>query len=70
MGYQGQQKYILVVMTNKDVYYVNKDDAEHITKSINDGIVELVRVTDAKSKALIVIQLKNVSSLVEGAQNV
>ena len=68
MGYQGQ-KHILVVMTNKDVYYVNKEDAEHITEAINGGIVELVRVTDAKSKALIVIQLKNVSSLVEGAQN-
>lgn len=69
MGYQGQ-KHILVVMTNKDVYFVSKDDAEHITNAINAGNVELVRVTDAKSKALIVIQLKNVSSLVEGAQNV
>lgn len=61
MGQLGQ---VLVVMTNGDVYYISKSDAEELTKEHN---YPQFKAYDTKSRKNITIFLAHISSIVEEA---
>lgn len=62
MGQQGRA-YILVVMTNGDVYYISKADAEKLRRAMWSGGV-LFEVLDQKSRAHLSLHVPNISSVV------
>lgn len=62
MGYE--QRYALVSMTNKDVYYLTKDAAKELMALIGDPAIAFYETTDAKSGSKIMISIANVSSIV------
>lgn len=55
----------LVVMTNGDVYYIGQTDAERLQDAIQKGIYKIAHVTDVKSGAKLVLQLRHISAMVE-----
>ncbi len=63
MGQQGQQ-YILVIMTNSDVYYVDKDDFATLRDAMWRQTL-VVGVTDNKSGARLILQIAHISSIVD-----
>lgn len=63
MGYNNSDS-VLVVMTNKDVYYVTRMDAVNIEHNIDNG-KKMYRATDIKSGSKLWLQLANISSIVE-----
>lgn len=64
MGYQNQ-RFALVSMTNKDVYYLTRDNAEQLMSLMqDDNGFAFFETSDAKSGAKIVLSIKNVSSVV------
>ena len=69
MGNQ-KQGFCLVIMTNKDVYYVSGDAADYLAECIQHGQPQLFQTTDVKSGAKLRLQISQVSSLVEDTRNV
>lgn len=69
MGQQNQGKNILVIMRNKDVYYVGEQDAKTI-ESYMEAANEKYTFQDVKSGARITIRISEVSSIVRGADRV
>ena len=64
MGIQKQGN-VLVVMTNKDVYYVTPFTAEHLMGLIKEGNLPVFFVvTDTKSLSRVAIATANISSIV------
>jgi hypothetical protein len=61
----GQQKKVLVVMTNGDVYYLDSVDVGVIQAAMITKSSPIVRVVDMKSRSKITLHIRNVSSLVE-----
>jgi len=67
----GQQKqgYYLVIMTNKDTYYISRDDASDLARFMAEG-EPVFQAADIKSGARLTLQVSQVSSLVEDTRNV
>jgi hypothetical protein len=67
----GEQKgYALVSMTNKDVYYIDKEAADLIKTGFEEhGKEAFVQFVDTKSGAEVTISLSNVSSIVVKGAN-
>lgn len=60
-----QERYALVSMTNKDVYYVTRQTAKELMALIGEASTPaFFETVDAKSGATIAIALANVSSVV------
>lgn len=59
------QSRTLVVMTNGDVYYVSKYDADNLRQAIEGKIYKTFAVSDVKSGGKLVLQLHHISALVE-----
>jgi hypothetical protein len=69
MGIQNQGSRILVVMTNKDVHFINLVEARELARKIKDKEA-LHLVTDTQSGSDVYIQVPNVSTIVvEGDRN-
>lgn len=58
---------VLVAMTNGDVYYISGEDLDAVRSAMEGESYKTVGVTDARSGARLVLQLKNISALVEEA---
>lgn len=63
----GQQSRVLVIMTNSDVYYVSESDSQKLAGALISPNVETFTTRDVKSGAVIVLHLRNISSLVKEA---
>jgi hypothetical protein len=69
MGYQNQGSRNLVVMTNKDVHFITKNEVAILAAKIADK-EPLHSFIDVQSLAEVFIQVPNVSTIVvEGSQN-
>lgn len=70
MGYKNQ--FALVVMTNKDVYYVTRDDAQHmlgVIDNLDRPRGSYISIKDAKSGAKVLLSVANISSIVVERQD-
>lgn len=69
MGYQGKS-HVLVVMANKDVYYVTSNDARFILSVLEQpNHPNYISIRDAKSGAEVVLSALNISSIVAERQD-
>ena len=64
----GQGDRTLCVMTNGDVYYINELEANYLIDSLKAPGRDIVQVTDVKSGATLILNLRNVSALVKEAR--
>ena len=55
----------LVVMTNGDVYYLSKGDAQELVIAVHDGRYPLFQFNDLKTNAKTRVSLRHISSIVE-----
>lgn len=76
MGYNNlvnskSDNYVLVIMSNKDVYYMWSDEAKHLIDLIADNnYPTFYEIIDAKSLATITLHVDLISSFVDkGACN-
>ena len=69
MGQQDHIKNILVIMENKDVYYVTEENAKTI-EGYMAAANPIYTFRDMKSGSLITIKIPKVSSIVRGADRV
>jgi hypothetical protein len=63
MGQKNTGSYALVVMTNKDVYYISLSDADMLGQCI-ESTIKLFYTKDVKSGADLRLQTDNISSIV------
>lgn len=64
-GTSTSDKRFLVVMSNRDVYYANQEDAMNILAYIQFGTDKVYRFKDVKTGNKVSVNVAQVSSLVE-----
>lgn len=62
-----QTSHFLVVMANKDVYYITEKDAAKLIEAMNNQEITF-RFIDANKGTNITVQVPNVQSVVSGGQ--
>lgn len=68
MGTNQNRGNILVVMTNKDVYYVSPSAAVELEKAMNAEQI-IFETVDVRSRLELKIQIRNVSAIVRQEGN-
>lgn len=68
MGTQLQTPHFLVVMANKDVYYITVKDAPKLIEAMNNQEITF-QFIDAKQGTDITLQVPNVQSVISAGSN-
>ena len=58
----------LVIMSNNDVYFINQSVAEDLIDELQLARYAVFRFDDLKSGSKVIVQLRNISSLVKEAR--
>lgn len=62
-------KYALVVMSNKDTYYVTTEMARVIQRQVLEAANKFIELTDARTGSRVTLNIGQISSVVVRGQN-